>query len=123
MKIMIPKQTFTTDKERKACQKVAEAFASLYDQTDIVIKDAGIYGFVKLYCYEPGYGFDKITTFTSSRDLFNDLWQEWWHEKVFALAAGTPLLELDYPDILNALPKEKQRKIMRKKAYFRKKSR
>lgn len=119
----MPKQTFITDKERKVCQKVAAAFASLYDQTDIAVKDAGDYGYVKLYCYEPGYGFDKITTFTNSKDLFNDLWQEWWHEKVFTLAIGTPLLDLDYPDILRALPKKKQRKILGKKAYFKKKCR
>lgn len=116
-------QTFITDQERSACQRVANAFASLYDQIDIVVKDAGKYGFVKLYCFEPGYGFDKMTTFTNSKDLFDNLWQEWWHEKVFALAIGTPLLELDYPDILRALPKKKQRKIMGKKAYFKKKCR
>lgn len=119
----MPIQTFITDKERKACQKVADAFAELYDQIDIVVKDAGKYGFVKLYCFEPGYGFYKMTTFTNSKDLFNDLWQTWWHERVFTLAIGTPLLDLDYPDILRALPKKKQRKIMAKKTYFKKKCR
>lgn len=116
-------QTFITTKEREACQKIAAAFSSLYDKIDIAVKDAGKYGFVKLYCFELGYGFDKMTTFTNSKDLFRDLWQEWWHEKVFTLAIGTPLLELDYPDILRALPPKKQRKIMGKKAYFKKKCR
>lgn len=114
-------QTFITDIERKACQKVVTAFAELYDQLDITVKDTGKYGFVKLYCFEPGYGFHKMTTFTNSKDLFNNLWQEWWHEQVFTLAIGTPLLDLDYPDILKSLPKEKQEKIMCKKAYFLKK--
>ena len=39
------------------------------------------------------------------------------------LAVGTPLLELDYPDILKALPGEKQSEIMSKKAYFEEKCR
>ena len=51
------KQTYITDKERKACQKVAAAFAGLYDEIDIAVKDAGKYGFVKLYYFEPEYGF------------------------------------------------------------------
>lgn len=117
------KQTYITDKERNACQKVAAAFAGLYDEIDIAVKDAGKYGFVKLYCFEPEYGFSKMTTFTNSKDLFDDLWQTWWHEQVFALAVGTPLLELDYPDILKALPGEKQSEIMSKKAYFEEKCR
>lgn len=48
-------QTFITTKEREACQKVAAAFSGLYDRIDIAVKDAGKYGFVKLYCFEPRY--------------------------------------------------------------------
>ena len=117
------KQTYITDKERKACQKVAAAFAGLYDEIDIAVKDAVKYGFVKLYYFEPEYVCSKMTTFTNSKDLFDDLWQTWWHEQVFTLAVGTPLLELDYPDILKALPGEKQSEIMSKKAYFEEKCR
>ena len=64
------------------------------NEIDIAVKDAGKYGFVKLYYFEPEYGFSKMTTFTNSKDLFDDLWQTWWHEQVFTLAVGTPLLEL-----------------------------
>ncbi|MDE7272357.1 MAG: hypothetical protein K2N95_04735 [Lachnospiraceae bacterium] len=115
------KQIYITDKESKKCQKVADAFSELYEQVNIVVKDAGKYGFVKLFCYEPCYGFCKMTTFTNSNDLFHDLWEEWWHEQVFTLALGTPLLDLDYPDMLKALPQKKQEEIMSKKVYFEKK--
>lgn len=115
------KQTFISDAERKKCQKISDVFADLYDQIDIAVKDAGIYGFVKLHCFEPSYGFHKLTTFTDSNALFDDLWQEWWQEQVFTLALGTPLLDLDYAEILKALPNEKQMEIMSKKTYFEEK--
>ena len=113
-------QKFITDNERKKCQKVADAFAELYDQVDIIVQDAGRYGFVKVYCYEPYRGFYRITTFTNSRELFNDLWEEWFHEQVFALTQGTPHIDLDPHNIFKTLPKEKQTEIMSKKLYFKK---
>ena len=116
------KKLFISEEEKDRCQKIVDAFADLYDQIDIVVKDAGRYDFVKLYCYDPDYNeFSKITTFTKSTELFDDLWQEWWHEQVFTLALDTPLMELDYPDILKALPIEYQKEIMSKKDYFIKK--
>ena len=99
------KQIYISNEERKKCQKVAYAFTELYDLTDIVVSDAGKYGFVKLYCYEPKYGFYKMTTFTNGDKLFYDLWTEWWHKQVITLASETSLIELDYQDILKALPK------------------
>lgn len=115
------KQTFISDAERKKCKKISDVFADLYDQIDIVVKDAGIYGFVKLHCFEPNYGFHKLTTFTDSKALFDNLWQEWWQEQVFSLALGTPLLDLDYAEILKALPNEKQLEIMSKRTFFEEK--
>lgn len=74
---IMTKRTFITDYERESCRKVADAFAELYEQVNIVVKDAGKYGFVKLYCYEPYCGFCKMTTFIDSNNLFHDLWEEW----------------------------------------------
>lgn len=113
------KKIYISKEEREKCQKIVNAFADLYDRIDIVVKDTGKYGFVKLYCHEPCYNnFCKISTFTKSKELFDDLWQEWWHEQVFILALNTPLIELDYPDILKALPIEKQNEIISQKEYF-----
>lgn len=90
------KKTYITEEERAKCRKVAEAFAELED-VDVVVVDAGRYGFVKLQYYMPPAGFENDYTFTDSRSLFEDLWEE--------LFQGTP----DYPP-------EANRDIPRKKA-------
>jgi hypothetical protein len=56
------KQVFIIEAERKKCQKVADAFTELYELEDIVVLDAGIYGFVKLQDYTKRNGFDNVVT-------------------------------------------------------------
>ena len=51
------KQVYITEEERAKCQKVADAFAELYEMENIVVLDAGRYGFVELKHYKPLYGF------------------------------------------------------------------
>lgn len=46
--VLILEEVYITDEERKKCQNVAEAFRELYELTDVVVVDAGKYGFVKL---------------------------------------------------------------------------
>ncbi len=59
------KKIYITEEERAKCQKVADAFAELYEIENIVVLDVGKYGFV-----------DAIT-FTDSVALFEELWGEW----------------------------------------------
>ncbi|EOS73790.1 hypothetical protein C817_04907 [Dorea sp. 5-2] len=59
------KKIYITEEERAKCQKVADAFAELYEMENIVVLDVGKYGFV-----------DAIT-FTDSVALFEELWGEW----------------------------------------------
>ena len=47
------KQVYITEEERAKCQKVADAFAELYEMENIVVLDAGRYGFVMLKYYMP----------------------------------------------------------------------
>ena len=47
------KQIYITEEEREKCQKVVDAFAELYEMENIVVIDAGRYGFVKLKYYKP----------------------------------------------------------------------
>ena len=56
------KKIYITEEERAKCQKVADAFAELYEIENIVVLDVGKYGFV-----------DAIT-FTDSVALFEELW-------------------------------------------------
>ena len=42
------KKIYITEEERAKCQKVADAFAELYEMADIAVVDAGRYGLVML---------------------------------------------------------------------------
>lgn len=42
------KQVYLTEEERAKCQKVADAFAELYEMENIVVLDVGRYGFIEL---------------------------------------------------------------------------
>lgn len=109
---------FITDREREKCRQVADAFDELYKLTDVVVVDAGKYGFVKLQYFREPQGFEVMTTFRDSRKLFDSLWQDWFEEQMLMAVSGTPLEELEYEEIFALLPKEKQDELMDKKAYF-----
>ena len=113
------KKTYITEAERKKCRRVADAFAELED-ADVVVVDAGRYGFVKLQYYTPPIGFENDFTFTDSRELFEDLWQEWLNMQLYWLAEGTPILEEGYDEVFKSLSKDKQNELMERKQHFAK---
>ena len=82
------KQIYITEEEREKCRKVIDAFEELYEieDEDILLVDVGRYGFVKLQCYTPLYGFEELDTYTDSNSLFEGLWEEWLNLNVFLLA-------------------------------------
>ena len=114
------KKIYITEEERAKCQRVADAFAELYDMADIVVADVGRYGFVVLKYYIPPHGFEDAITFTDSVALFEDLWEEWLNTKLYLLAKGTPMLEKGYKGIFESLSKEKQSELIVRKANFAK---
>lgn len=69
------KKVYITEKERKMCYKVIDAFAELYEMEDenILLVDIGRYSFVKLQYYTPSYGFEELDTYTDSKSLFEGL--------------------------------------------------
>lgn len=111
---------YITEEERRKCQRVADAFVELEDE-DIVVVDVGRYGFVKLQYYTPPTGFENDYTFTSSRELFEDLWEEWLHMQLVALARVMSIQDIDYDSVFAQLPEKNRenwsagRKILRKK--------
>ena len=115
------KKTYITEEERKKCRKVADAFAELED-VDIVVVDVGRYGFVKLQYYTPLTGFENDFTFTDSMKLFDDLWEEWLHTQIIAIAKEMGIDDIDYDDFFKRLPEEKQSELIGKKADFAKKA-
>ena len=116
------KQVYITEEEREKCQKVADAFAELYEMENIVVLDVGRYGFVELKYYKPPYGFEDAITYTDSLALFEDLWEEWLNTKLYLMAKGTPLLENGYKGVFESLPKEKQSELIIRKVDFAKTS-
>ena len=106
-----------TEEERAVCRRVADAFAEMYS-LDLMVLDAGQYGFVKLQDYKHPFGFEEAGIFTSGRDLFDDLWGEWYSLRLLALTKNTPLAELDYQDMFRFLPEKQQKEILDKREYF-----
>ena len=118
------KTIYITEKEREMCYKVIDAFAELYEMEDedILLVDVGRYGFVKLQCYTPSYGFEELDTYTDSKSLFEGLWDEWLNLNMFILAREMQLDDVLYDDIFNNLPKEKQSEFIGRKDDFAKKA-
>ncbi len=112
------KQIYITEEEREKCQKVVDAFAELYEMENIVVLDAGRYGFVELKYYKPPHGFEEDATFTDSRALFEELWREWRNTKLYLLTKGTPLSEKGYKGIFENLTDEEQAAITERKEVF-----
>ena len=110
-------QLCISEEEHAACQRVADAFSEIYS-ADLLVLDAGSYGFVKLQYFHPPFGYDEAGIFTTGRDLFNDLWNEWISLRLLALTKGTPLANLDYQDMFQCLPAEKQQEFMDKRDSF-----
>lgn len=106
-----------TEEERDVCRKVFDAFAEMYN-IDLMVLDAGQYGFVKLQYYNHPFGFEEARIFTFGKDLFNDLWGEWYSQRLLDLTKDTPLANLDYQDIFHCLSKEQQNEILDKREYF-----
>ena len=71
------KDSYISAEESVKCQKVADAFSELYEIENILVMDAGRYGFVKLQYYSAQRGFENVFTFIDSKSMFDDLWQEW----------------------------------------------
>ena len=114
------KQVYITEEERAKCQKVADAFAELYEMENIMVLDAGRYGFVELKYYKPPHGFEDAITYTDSVALFEDLWEEWLNTKLYLLAKGTALLENGYKGVFESLSEEKQSELIVRKDNFAK---
>ena len=111
-------EKFITEKQRAKCRKVADAFTELYELTDVMVADAGRFGFVRLQWFSEDEGFDSAMAFSDSEELFEELWRIWYEHEVLTPVLGTPLAELDYDEIFQTLSKDRQEEILEKKRYF-----
>lgn len=111
-------ERYITEEQSVRCKRVADAFAELYEESDIVVLDAGRYGFVELQYFRAETGFNSVMVFADSRKLFDDLWECWMDVQLLKIVSGTPMEEKDYEDIFKWLPKDKQEEIMAKQKVF-----
>lgn len=112
------KRVYISDEEREKCRKVVSAYAEELDDIEIMVVEAGRYGFVKLIYYKFPYGFDNAIAYTDSLELFLDLWNEWLESQLLRLTKNTPMAEMDYEDIFECLSKDKQEELLAKREYF-----
>ncbi len=112
------KQEYITEEEKVKCRKIMEVYKELYEESDLLVLDAGRYGFVKLQYYRESDGFENVKTYTESRILFEDLWDEWFFTCLLKSVEGTPMQEREYGEIYASLPVERQREIMEMRSYF-----
>jgi len=115
------KKSYITVEEQKKCRKVADAFAELED-VDIVVIDAGRYGFVKLQYYTPPTGFENDFTFTDSKEMFEDLWEEWLHTQLIVFAGEMSIQDIDYDSVFKQLSEGKQKELEERKEDFAEKA-
>ena len=111
-------EIYITEEQRERCRKVADAFAELYELADVMVADAGRFGFVRLQWYNEGEGFDSAVAYSDSSELFEELWRIWYEHEVLTPVLGTPLAELDYDEIFKTLSKDRQEEISKKREYF-----
>lgn len=112
------KERYITEVEQQKCRKVAEAFTELYEIENILVMDAGRYGFVKLQYYRPPQGFEDVITFTDSRSMFENLWQEWLDTKLFLTGKSRKMEGMGYEEIFKSLPADEQKALLEKKGDF-----
>lgn len=115
-------KTYITDEEKINCQKVVDAFEELFADEDLLVLNAGRYGYVRLQYFKFPFGFDTTNSFFDCRSLFDDLWEEWLHTQLINLSADTPMADMDYEDILKCLPIEKRKELLDKRLDFAQKT-
>lgn len=116
---------YITETEHQKCTNVINAFTEYFEQLELLILDAGRYGFVKLqYFDESSATFYEVVTFTNSEDLFYDLWNDWLNFQLLSYAKeeGAPMAKMEYEDIFHCLPPEKHQEFLNRYIYFVRKS-
>lgn len=73
--------------------------------------------------YKYPYGFDDVITYSDSRQLFEDLWEDWLCDQLQKIAEDNPILmELD-DELFEELSEDKKKELLDKRAYFEERSR
>lgn len=81
------KKQYITDEEKTNCQKVADAFVELYENEDLLVLNAGKYGFVKLQYFKFPFGFDNADIFMTAGAYLTSFGKNGWIRSSLTLRA------------------------------------
>ena len=119
---VMEKKRYISEEEQTKCRAVANAFAEL-EEENIIVVDAGRFGFLKLLYYKYPDGIDDVIFYSDSKKLFDDLWQDWLYEQLQKIAKDDPSMrELDYEDMLEVLSPKRQKELQERKKDFARKA-
>lgn len=85
---------------------------------DIIICDAGKYGYAMLTYYKPPIGFDGIIVFADSRKMYDTLLQEWFISLVEKQAKTMDMSELDTVNFYEKLSDEQKASLIQQRQQF-----
>lgn len=107
-----------SEDERERCQKVANAFAELYEMYEgMIVLDAGRFGFVKLMYFD-GESFASSDVYNDSIKLFDSLWYDWKLDYMFERVKDTTQGDLTIDELFDLLTPNQKRYIERKREEF-----
>ncbi|MDE6054244.1 MAG: hypothetical protein K2G55_10875, partial [Lachnospiraceae bacterium] len=107
-----------TNIEKDRCEIVAQIFRRDLEKYDIILRDAGRFGFIMLEYYEPKLNFDCAIIFTDSQTLFDTLLIEWYDCLISELMEEKQAENIDIDDFYNNLSGEEKNKLENRKRKF-----
>ena len=111
-------ECYITEIERERCKRVIGVFTELYEEMDLLVLDAGRFGFVKLQFFSVETGFDCCIRFLDSRELFEELWKDWLGDQLKDFTRDKLTVEMDLSEIINYLPVERRNIYEEKRKCF-----
>ena len=109
---------YITLEEKERCKIIADIFYESLAKDDLIICDAGKYGYAMLTYYKPPIGFDGIIMFTDSQKMYNTLLQEWYTSRIEDLAKTMNMSNLDVDVFYEQLLDEQKSSLIQQRQQF-----
>lgn len=109
---------YITLEEKERCKIVADIFYESLAKDDLIICDAGKYGYAMLTYYKPPIGFDGIMMFTDSQKMYNTLLQEWYTSRIEELAKVMNMSNLDVDVFYERLSDKQKAPLIQQRQQF-----
>lgn len=109
---------YITLEEKERCKIVADIFYESLAKDDLIICDAGKYGYAMLTYYKPPIGFDGIVMFTDSQKMYNTLLREWYTLRIEELAKTMNMSNFDVDVFYEQLSDEQKVPLIQQRQEF-----